>query len=118
MTESDQHSTRTSRLRQWYSKIKEPQHVEKASKSERRKRGAWQVLSTVLSFVAVGIPVAIIDILAPWFPPTGIVGIATAVAMVGTALLLDIYVVFPWGFDRFDLVTPWQFRDAEVEENE
>lgn len=71
--------------------------------------------STILSFVIAAIPFWALFQFVPSLPPGGVDGIVLAFVMVGFALLLDIFVIFPWGFDRFDLVAPWQFRDVEVE---
>lgn len=95
-------------LRQWWRSIHEPQHVEKASGRERIKRGVWMGASTfgavfLLGVVYIGIenmgyPGEIGWFLLAWF-----------------ALDLSIW---QWGYEKFDLVPPWQFRDQEVDDAE
>lgn len=97
----------------------EPAHVEKASRRERWKRQAWMHLSTVLSFAAVGMAAYALSLVAPAWPPIGTEGyhgVVVAVVLVVLALAIDILFVFPWGYDRFDLVAPWQFRDEQDKE--
>lgn len=109
---------RVGQIREWYRSLKEPKHVEKASRRERWKRSWWQATSTVLSFLIAVAPAVVATFVFDWFPPTGYWGIAAAIGVIGLAFVIDVKWLFPWGFDRFDLVAPWQFRDAEVEENE
>lgn len=95
----------------WRRKLLTPEHVEKASRRERWKREAWMLVSTISCLgLGAGLAVTLANLGAPmvlvWLPAL-IVG-----------FLVDIYVVFPWGMERFDLVAPWQFRDAEAEERE
>lgn len=92
----------------------EPEHVEKASRRERWKRQAWMTASTLLclsgAFAVNGVLIRIVGV--NWLMVA--IGAVTVVA----AFYVDMKYVFPWGFDRFDLVAPWQFRDPEVEEND
>lgn len=90
----------------------EPEHVERAPRRERWKRQAWMAGSTFLSFGIVFAGLQIIDLLLAGFPPTGYAGIAVAIVSIGAALAIDILWVFPWGFDRSELVAPWEFREA------
>jgi len=96
----------------------EPEHVEKASRREVLKRNAWMMGSTVVSFGIVFGILLIIDLFVAGFPPTGVGGIALAVLAICQALLLDIVWVFPWGFERWDLVAPWPYRDESAIEGD
>lgn len=104
-------TTLLKRYREWQT----PTHVERASRREQWKRQAWIVASTVLSFALVLLPLVALIELTPVTIPVGIEGVVFAVAATIVAFGIDIYLVFPWGFERFDLVAPWQFRDAEKE---
>lgn len=95
-----------STLRSWYCALYEPDEVEKASRRERVKRTAWQIGSSIIAMVAViGVFVSL--------EVSGVPG------WVGLAILawalLDLR-LFGWGVERFDIVAPWQFRDAEAKE--
>lgn len=94
----------------------EPEHVERASRRERWKRQAWMAGSTLLSFAIVFAGLQIIDLLVTGFPPVGYTGIAVAIVSIGVMLAIDILWVFPWGFERFDLVAPWEFREERAKE--
>lgn len=96
------------RFLDWRRDLLTPEHVEKASRRERWKRQVWMVVSTISSLgLAAGLAVALHSAGVPmvwvWLPAL-VVG-----------FLVDMYVVFPWGIDRFNLVAPWQFRDVENE---
>jgi len=93
-----------------------PQHVEKVSRRERWKRDAWMFGSTIISMALSVIPAVV---LGPVLGKSGL-GVPGSVAVVATIALwlyIDIYHVFPWGFERFDLVRPWQFREQEATES-
>lgn len=106
------------RFLDWRQDVLTPDHVEKASRRERWKRTAWEVISTLLSFGTIAGALGVITSTNPGFPPTSIAGGFVAVLAVLAALGLDILVVFPWGLERWDIVPPWQFRDADAEERE
>lgn len=89
-----------------------PEGVEKASRRERVKREAWLYASTLLALtLAIGPPVAVAVAGVP-VPPRLVVLVGAVT--VPLAVALDVFVLFPWGVRRFDLVVPWQFR-AEME---
>jgi hypothetical protein len=99
------------RFLEWRRELLTPEHVEKATRMERWKRSAWMLVST---FVTIGLATGLAVLAASAGAPIGFVWVPALVA----AFVLDVYVVFPWGVERFDLVHPWQFRDAEAEECE
>lgn len=73
------------------------------------------LVSSVFSMAIAAVPaIALSPVLGkngfdiPWLVAMG--------ATVALWLYIDLYHVFPWGFERFDLVAPWQFREVEVDD--
>ena len=93
----------------------EAELVERASRRERWRRQAWMFASTLIVWSTVIAGMWVLAQVTPWFPPTGIIGIATAIGAMIVAGVLDIK-LFGWGVDQFDLVKPWQFRDEKARE--
>lgn len=98
------------RFLNWRRDLLTPEHVEKASRRERWKRNAWMFVCTIGTLLSVGATVGTVavELLHP------------AVAFAST-FIVWLYVdhrVATWGIEYFDIVRPWQFRDAEVEERE
>ncbi|MCG1002875.1 hypothetical protein LQ368_05400 [Halobacterium noricense] len=96
-----------SRFLEWRRNLLTPEHVEKASRRERWKRSLWMLVTTIAT-VSLGASLALV--LSRAGAPIEFVWIPSLVL----AFVVDAYVVFPWGVDRFNLVVPWQFRDAEA----
>jgi hypothetical protein len=69
------------------------------------------VVSTLLCLVSVwalnSLIFGVVGVSAP--------SIALAILNISLTFYVDLKYIFPWGVDRFDLVAPWQYRDAEVE---
>lgn len=97
------------RGREWYARITTPESVEKAPLRERLKRDTWQIGSLILAMVGVFASFYVTEVVVRGVPG----GVGPAVI---AWFLLD-QRLFSWGFERFDLVAPWQFRDAEVDGN-
>lgn len=95
------------RFLDWRRDLLTPEHVEKASRRERWKRGLWMLVTTIAT-VSLGASLALV--LSQVGAPIEFVWLPALVL----AFVVDAYVVFPWGVDRFNLVVPWQFRDAEA----
>lgn len=119
MTWSDRTRTLAStptRIRGWYRDHFTPDHVDVAPRRERVKRGVWSVLSLVIAAIPVlGAMVLLVQWLS--YPPLpSVVNTLVAIVVFVVVVVLDAWVVFPWGVDRFDLVEPWQFRDARAAE--
>lgn len=93
----------------------EPETVERAQRRDRWKRQTWMIGSSCIAFGAVIITSWLASVVFPSFPPTGYAGAAVACLTVVVALVVDIK-LFSWGFERFDLVAPWQFREERVDE--
>lgn len=87
----------------------EPQHVEKATFREKLKRQVWMIASLLITLTVAW------TINQGWFLLFGAswTTIAIGAGTIIAALVVDAVYVFPWGVERFDLVAPWQFRDAE-----
>lgn len=90
----------------------EPEHVGRAPRRERWKRVAWMIVSTVIGFGVVGVSVSNMMRLFPVLVATPNTAFTTTGVAMVLAFGLDM-VVFQWGINRFDLVAPWQFREAE-----
>lgn len=101
------------RFRRWRRDLLTPEHVEKASRWERARRRAWLVGSTFLAVVAVTAPLVVVARTGATIEDYAFV--ASALYVVAATLIVDRR-LFPWGVERFDLVAPWQFRDAEAAE--
>lgn len=86
----------------------DPTEVERASRRERVRRNVWMVATTILSATAV---VASILVARAAGAPPGLGPVVLA------WFVLDLK-LFSWGFDRFDLVAPWQFREAAGEDGD
>ena len=89
----------------------EPEQVDRASRWERIRRNIWMVASTILSFGFVFVILLTASSLSA-FPPTGVAGTITAVGAVVAAGYIDVR-LFGWGIERFDIIVPWQFREAQ-----
>lgn len=89
-----------------------PEQVERAPRRERWKRRAWMIASTIIGFGVVGIGVSNMMRLFPVLVASETAAYATAGVAIVLAFALDV-VIFQWGFERFDLIAPWQFREAE-----
>lgn len=98
------------RLRERYRVATTPEHVERASPWERRKRGAWMLASSLLAIAIAAAPLYVLV----WVGVTGeeFAFVVTGMYFIPAFVILDAYVIFPWGLNRFDIVVPWQFRDA------
>jgi hypothetical protein len=90
----------------------DPETVDRASRRERWKRQAWVLGSTIIGFGVVGIGVSNMMRLFPVLVASETAAFATAGVAIILAFALDM-VIFQWGIERFDLVFPWQFREAE-----
>ena len=96
------------RFLEWRRELLTPEYVEKASRRERWKRGAWAVASTMLTLgLVVGVG--------------GVVAVQHLGAELGliVTLLVWVYIdlrVFGWGLQYWDLTPPWQFRDIPPED--
>lgn len=89
----------------------QPEHVQRASRWERSKRTAWLLLSTVLSFgVVLGMASALVAGLP--MAAESRLGLTVAAVAMAAAFVVD-QLLFAWGVERFGLVVPWQFREAE-----
>lgn len=91
-----------------------PNLVEKASRRERWKRQTWAFVSLVLSATVVGVPISAMIEWLNWTPR----GAASAWPVFVFVLLVVVVQgkIFNWGFERFDLVAPWQFREERAKE--
>jgi len=94
-----------------------PAVVDRAPRRERWKRQVWMVGSTVIAFTTAYGLAWTVAFWVPWFPPTGYAGIATAVGVVLVAGYVDVR-LFAWGVEAFELVAPWQFREADIDDSE
>jgi hypothetical protein len=90
-----------------------PTTVERASRRERWKRQAWMILSFWLSAAPFVIGLYTLVQYTTLLPASAPESWAVTALIAFCALALDIFVVFPWGFKRFDLVAPWQFREVK-----
>jgi hypothetical protein len=90
----------------------EPEEVNQAPRRERWKRTAWMIASTIIGFGVVGIGVSNMMGLFPVLVASETTAFATTGVAMVLAFGLDM-AVFQWGVERFDLVAPWQFREAE-----
>jgi len=90
----------------------EPEQVDRAPRRERWERQAWMIVSTIIGFGVVGIGVSNMMGLFPVLVASETASYATAGIGMLLAFALD-GVIFQWGIRRFDLVVPWQFREAE-----
>jgi len=90
----------------------EPKQVDRAPRRERWKRQAWMIASTIIGFGVVGIGVSNMMRLFPVLVASETAAFTTAGVGMLLAFGLDV-VIFQWGIRRFDLVLPWQFREAE-----
>lgn len=104
-------------LRDWWRSFKEPKHVDKASKSDRRKRTLWEIGSVFLSFALAALPIFAAQQLGVPINEGGYTSILLAIYAIILAGVIDVFIIFPWGVERFGIIVPWQFRDAEVAEN-
>jgi hypothetical protein len=97
------------RFLEWRRDLLTPEHVDKASRRERWKRNAWLIGSSMVTlfaaFVCIAVPVVAFTDFPAW---TG--AIPTFFVWMYASMRLH-----NWGMERFDLVPPWQFRDAEHE---
>jgi len=89
----------------------EPETVERASRPERVKRNLWMVFTTAISVVAAIFLFAIVFFLAPWLLEVSFVGQVFWIVYLFAVLWIDMK-LFHWGLKKFDLVVPWQFREA------
>jgi len=89
----------------------EPEQVDRAPRRERWKRQAWMIASTIIRFGVVGIGVSNMMRLFPVLVASETAAFATAGVAIILMFALDM-VIFQWGIERFDLVLPWQFREA------
>lgn len=91
----------------------EPETVERASLYERARRNAWMFVATVFPIWAALVTAALV---ATAFPPS-IRGSLLVMMFYALAWLIIGFiasnVLWTWGFDRFELVPPWQFREEE-----
>jgi len=93
----------------------EPEQVDRAPRHERWRRGVWMIVSTIIGFGVVGVCIATVMRLVPVLAA----GETTVWALAAAGMVLGFGLdaaVFRWGVDRFDLVAPWQFREAEKAE--
>lgn len=92
-----------------------PTEVEQASRREQWRRQAWMIGSLLGSFVIVAAPVQMVMIATGWFPTTQIGSVSFTLLFFAAVALIESR-LFAWGFERFDLVAPWQFREAGHDE--
>jgi len=97
-------------LRDWLLPFQtQPEHVGRAPRRERIKRDAWMIGSTLFTLTAAAMPLSVLA--SMWGYPDGILGIVIGAAWFGGSLWAS-QPLFEWGVERFDLVLPWQFREA------
>lgn len=94
--------SKLARLRARYREWSQPQTVEPATRRERWKRDAWMLGSVALAGAVV---------IGSMFAGHALGYPMGAGAVVLALLSLD-YHIWRWGVDRFDIVAPWQFREA------
>jgi hypothetical protein len=90
----------------------EPETVERAPRRERWKRQAWLLGSTIIAFIPAFVAVWLLTRWVGAIPTDGYIGIVIVVGLLGTSFLFDLW-LFSWGVERFDLIPPWQFREAD-----
>lgn len=103
------------RVRDWCrrrAEFFEPQYVERAPRLERWKRTGWQFVSTMLGFLIAGWLSYLIFVAGSW-QPTEFLASAVILSLLVVALAIGDW-LFRWGFDRWDLVEPWPFREERV----
>lgn len=118
MPEDEMSDSRTRRIREYYRSIITPEHVEKAPRRERLKRQLWMMLSTFVSMGAVAVVVFGALTVLDAAQTSSTAGTAIALGAFAIGFALDVYVVFPWGIERFDIVLPWQFREEAAKTDE
>lgn len=94
----------------------EPELVDRASRWERAKRDVWLFASTIISIAIVFVPATVAMATTGFHASVGVATTISAALIVAT-MLVDVFWVFPWGVERFDVVPPWQFREEEVRES-
>ena len=77
--------------------------IERAPRGERIKRSVWMIGSSLIAAALIGAVMLLTD--QAGYPPE-FAAIAIAVFM------LDLK-IFSWGFDRFDLTAPKEFREVD-----
>ena len=93
-------------VREWV--LSTPEYVEKAPRRERVKRQVWQIVSSLAAALMI----------VGFYASGEFVGLPGGVPLGAITWFLVDQRVFSWGVERFDLVAPWQFREAEAENDE
>lgn len=102
------------RILQWLGIPTEPQTVERAPRRERWKRALWMHGSLWLAgavTIAVGWGVETTTGLVS--ATRGHIGLTPLLPVFAAIVLFVVIniVLWRWGFEQFDLVPPWQFRE-------
>lgn len=93
----------------------EPEQVERAPRGERMKRDAWLIASTLGTMGILAVPFSMF--LSTYdLPPEPYPALIAIAWFIGS--LWASQPVFEWGVRRWELVVPWQFREAEQIESE
>lgn len=92
----------------------EPETVDRAPRRERWKRNAWMTISVVVAAIAAGGVLLAVDhatgLLTALSDSPGAAQLFPLATFIALWMAID-WVLWRWGFERFGLVPPWQFRE-------